>query len=259
MSNSEAPFCHIVETRGIRPTPSDQSLRSGSTSLADTIAQLHGEFALGWSHYVTLLSIDDDAARRFYEIEAADNGWSVRELKRQLDSSLYERLALSRDKRAIRRLAREGQIVEKASDLIKDPLVLEFLGLEERHTYSERELETAIIDRLQQFLLELGKGFLFEVKAMSEPRRERIVVSKTASASYKRTEVGVIPEDGSAMSEQVPSASAPVRRRPAASFLSRLVREQPLGAVGVEPPHHRRAPADHGQATLLVRIPTLSV
>ena len=145
MSNSEAPFCHIVETRGIRPTPSDQSLRSGSTSLADTIAQLHGEFALGWSHYVTLLSIDDDAARRFYEIEAADNGWSVRELKRQLDSSLYERLALSRDKRAIRRLAREGQIVEKASDLIKDPLVLEFLGLEERHTYSERELETAIM------------------------------------------------------------------------------------------------------------------
>ena len=72
-----------------------------------------------------MLSIDDDAARRFYEIEAADNGWSVRELKRQLDSSLYERLALSRDKRAIRRLAREGQIVEKASDLIKDPLVLD--------------------------------------------------------------------------------------------------------------------------------------
>ena len=153
-----------AETRGIRPTPSDQSLRFGSTSLADTIAQLRGEFALGWSHYVTLLSIDDAAARRFYEIEAADNGWSVRELKRQLDSSLYERLALSRDKRAIRRLAREGQIVEKASDLIKDPLVLEFLGLEERHTYSERELETAIIDRLQQFLLELGKGFLFEAR-----------------------------------------------------------------------------------------------
>ena len=74
----------------------------------------------------------DPDARRFYEIEAADNGWSVRELKRQLDSSLYERLALSRDKHEVRRLAREGQVVEKASDLIKDPVVLEFLGLEER-------------------------------------------------------------------------------------------------------------------------------
>ena len=95
-------------------------------------AKLAPHFALGWSHYVTLLSIDNADARRFYEIEAADNGWSVRELKRQLASSLYERLALSRDKREIRRLAREGQAVEKASDLIKDPLVLEFLGLEER-------------------------------------------------------------------------------------------------------------------------------
>ena len=127
-------------------------------------AELAPHFALGWSHYVTLLSIDNADARCFYEIEAADNGWSVRELKRQLASSLYERLALSRDKREIRRLAREGQVVEKASDLIKDPLVLEFLGLEERPAYSESDLETAIIDRLQHFLLELGKGFLFEAR-----------------------------------------------------------------------------------------------
>ena len=134
-----------------------QLLQSASTALLQ-------QFTLGWSHYVTLLSIDDTDARRFYEIEAADGGWSVRELKRQIDSSLYERLALSRDRREVRRLAREGHVVEKAADLIKDPVVLEFLGLEERPAYSESELETAIIDRLQQFLLELGKGFLFEAR-----------------------------------------------------------------------------------------------
>ena len=134
-----------------------QLLQSASTALLQ-------QFTLGWSHYVTLLSIDDADTRRFYEIEAADGGWSVLELNRQIDSSLYVRLALSRDKREVRRLAREGQVVEKAADLIKDPVVLEFLGLEESPTYSESELETAIIDRLQQFLLELGKGFLFEAR-----------------------------------------------------------------------------------------------
>ena len=134
-----------------------QLLRSASTALLQ-------QFTLGWSHYVTLLSVGDADARRFYEIEAVDGGWSVRELKRQIDSSLYERLALSRDKREVRRLACEGQVVEKAADLVKDPVVLEFLGLEERPAYSESELETAIIDRLQQFLLELGKGFLFEAR-----------------------------------------------------------------------------------------------
>ena len=121
-------------------------------------------FTLGWSHYVALLSIDDTDTRRIYEIEAADAGWSVRELRRQIDSSLYERLALSRDKQEVRRLAREGHTVEKAADLIKDPVVLEFLGMEERPAYSENELEITIIDRLQQFLLELGKGFLFEAR-----------------------------------------------------------------------------------------------
>ena len=149
-----------------RPIPISETpsrISSGfSLETAPSFGRLAGQFPLGWSHYVTLLSVTDPEARRFYEIEAADNGWSVRELKRQLDSSLYERLALSRDKHEIRRLAREGQVVEKASDLIKDPVVLEFLGLEEKPAYSESDLETAIIDRLQQFLLELGKGFLFE-------------------------------------------------------------------------------------------------
>ncbi|MCY3676833.1 MAG: DUF1016 N-terminal domain-containing protein, partial [Gemmatimonadetes bacterium] len=105
---------------------------------APSLAKLAGRFRLGWSHYVTLLSVTDPDARRFYEIEAAENGWSVRELKRQLASSLYERLALSRDKREVRRLARDGQVVEKASDLIKDPVVLEFLGLEEKYPSHKR-------------------------------------------------------------------------------------------------------------------------
>jgi predicted nuclease of restriction endonuclease-like (RecB) superfamily len=121
-------------------------------------------FRLNWSHYVTLLTIDDPNEQRFYEIEAAANGWSVRELERQIASSLYQRLALSRDKEEVRRLSQEGQVVEKAADLIKNPLVLEFLGLEEKPVYSETELESAIIDRLEQFLLELGKGFLFEAR-----------------------------------------------------------------------------------------------
>mgnify|MGYP000855575467 CR=1 FL=1 len=119
---------------------------------------------LGWSHYVTLLTIDDAGERHFYEIEAAANQWSVRELERQIASSLYERLALSRDREEVGRLAREGQVVEKAADLIKNPLVLEFLGLEAKPAYSETELESAIIDRLESFLLELGKGFLFEAR-----------------------------------------------------------------------------------------------
>ncbi len=90
---------------------------------APTLAQLTELLPLGWPHYIALLSVTDSDARRFYEIEAADNDWSVRELKRQIGSSLYERLALSRDKHEVRRLAREGQVVEKASDLIKDPVV----------------------------------------------------------------------------------------------------------------------------------------
>lgn len=99
--------------------------------------------------------------RHFYEIEAAKNEWSLAELNRQFDSALYERLALSRDKDEVARLATEGQVIEKPSDAIKDPYVLEFLGLPELPEYSESELETKIIDHLQQFLLELGTGFAF--------------------------------------------------------------------------------------------------
>ncbi|MCP5043162.1 MAG: DUF1016 domain-containing protein, partial [bacterium] len=121
-------------------------------------------FTLSWSHYVFLVSIENPDERSFYEIEASAGGWTLAELKRQLNSGLYERLALSRDRDAIRDLAREGQIVAEPKDVLKNPYVLEFLGLEERPSYSESDLESAIIDKLEHFLLELGKGFLFEAR-----------------------------------------------------------------------------------------------
>ncbi|MFM2178223.1 MAG: hypothetical protein RL015_2321 [Verrucomicrobiota bacterium] len=121
-------------------------------------------FTLSWSHYVVLMSIKDPDERSFYEIESHQAGWDVRELKRQKASCLYERLALSRDKAGIRKLAKEGQVIVRPEDLLKEPLVLEFLGLEEKSGYSETDLEQAIIDRLEHFLLELGKGFLFEAR-----------------------------------------------------------------------------------------------
>jgi predicted nuclease of restriction endonuclease-like (RecB) superfamily len=121
-------------------------------------------FTLSWSHYVILLTVKDPDERSFYEIEATNAGWSVPELKRQKASCLYERLALSRDKEGIRKLAKEGQVMQRPEDMLKEPLVLEFLGLDEKTSYSESDLEQAIIDRLEHFLLELGKGFLFEAR-----------------------------------------------------------------------------------------------
>ncbi len=100
----------------------------------------------------------------FYEIEAAQAAWSIRVLQRQYNSSLYERLALSRDKESVMRLASEGNVITKPADIVKHPTVLEFLGLEEQTSYSETEFETAIINKLQKFLLELGKGYLFEAR-----------------------------------------------------------------------------------------------
>lgn len=128
------------------------------------VRALGQRLSLGWTQYLALLSVSDPDARRFYEIETSANGWSTKTLERQIASALYERLALSRDKDEIRKLTQEGQVVEQTADLIKNPYVLEFLGLEEHSSYSEHELETAIIDKLEQFLLELGKGFLFEAR-----------------------------------------------------------------------------------------------
>ena len=119
------------------------------------------QFNLSWSHYLILMRIEDIGTRNFYEIEAIQNNWSLRELKRQVNSSLYERLVLSKDKEKVKELAVKGQIIEKAQDVIKDPYILEFLGLDEKSDYSENKLETEIINKLEMFLLELGKGFTF--------------------------------------------------------------------------------------------------
>lgn len=122
------------------------------------------KFVLSWSHYLILMRIENAGERSFYEIECAQQQWSVRQLSRQVGSSLYERLALSRDKGEVMRLAKEGQTLEKPADIIKNPITLEFLGLKPDTSYSETKLENAIINKMQQFLLELGKGFLFEAR-----------------------------------------------------------------------------------------------
>ena len=127
-------------------------------SISQTVS---AEFKLSWSHYLVLMRIENINARNFYEIEAFENNWSLRELKRQVNSSLYERLVLSKDKEKIKELAVKGQIIEKVEDVIKDPYILEFLGLDEKSEYSENKLETEIINKLEMFLLELGKGFTF--------------------------------------------------------------------------------------------------
>jgi len=119
-------------------------------------------FKLSWSHYLILMRIKDENERSFYEKEAQKEVWGKRELQRQYNSSLYERLALSQDKDGLMRMASEGAIIEKPTDIIKQPTVLEFIGLEEKEHYVESDLENAILNKLQSFLLEMGKGYLFE-------------------------------------------------------------------------------------------------
>ncbi len=119
------------------------------------------KFLLSWSHYLKLMRIDNVDERHFYEIEAMQHHWGVEELKRQFNSALYERLALSRDKDKVMELSKKGQIIEKPQDVLKDPYILEFTGLQERTEYSETELESRLLNHLQEFLLELGKGFAF--------------------------------------------------------------------------------------------------
>lgn len=116
---------------------------------------------ISWTHYLHLMRISDEDERNFYEIETVAGNWSVRELSRNIDSALYTRLTLSKNKQKVKELATKGQIIEQPTDAIKDPYILEFLDLPEHHTYSETELEQALIDKLEHFLLELGKGFTF--------------------------------------------------------------------------------------------------
>lgn len=153
---------NIQKTQSLSAELELQKTQSVTGELENSKVQtLISFFKLSWTHYVFLMRIDDENERSFYEIESIKNNWSVRELKRQYDSALYTRLSLSRDKDGILKLAKEGQIIEKPKDIIKDPYILEFLGLPELNQYSESELEERIINKLEHFLLELGQGFAF--------------------------------------------------------------------------------------------------
>ncbi|MBT4551409.1 DUF1016 domain-containing protein [bacterium] len=116
---------------------------------------------LSWSHYVELLTISDDLTRSFYKKQCVNENWSVRELKRQRNSGLFERLALSKDKKGVLELSKNGQMITSGENIVKDPYIFEFLGIPEKHRYSEKELESKLIDNMEQFLLELGKGFAY--------------------------------------------------------------------------------------------------
>jgi predicted nuclease of restriction endonuclease-like (RecB) superfamily len=138
-------------------------LKKNEDQISQTVSGIFKfPFELTWSHYIQLLRIKNEEERNFYEIESVQNNWSVRELQRQYSSSVYERLALSRNKEKVKQLSKRGQIIEQTTDALKSHYVLEFLGLKEEEAYSENDLETAIINKLEHFMLELGKGFLFE-------------------------------------------------------------------------------------------------
>jgi predicted nuclease of restriction endonuclease-like (RecB) superfamily len=156
------------------PMPHVKTLTQGSVNPENTLNKFQvgnyetlsrnlqvPEFKLSWSHYLLLIRISEPEERAFYEIEAVKNRWSLRELKRQFDSALYLRLALSKDKDGIMTMASKGQVIENSKDAVKDPYILEFLDLPDHYRYSENELEQQLIDKLEHFLLELGTGFTF--------------------------------------------------------------------------------------------------
>ena len=118
-------------------------------------------FRLSWTHYLILMRIQNEDERDFYEQLAIQENWGKRELSRQYGSSLYERMLIGKDKQQILRLSKKGRLAEKPADLVKDPYILEFLGIPEETDFSETELESRLIDHLQEFLLELGTGFAF--------------------------------------------------------------------------------------------------
>jgi predicted nuclease of restriction endonuclease-like (RecB) superfamily len=152
----------------IRQTLSDKSEQLKSATLSRNsfedkfeLSTSNLAFHLSWSHYLKLMRLEDENERKFYEIESSKNNWSVRELDRQINSALYSRLALSRDKDKVIELSEKGLIIDQPKDIIKDPYILEFIGLPEKSLYSENQLEEEIINKLEQFLLELGNGFTF--------------------------------------------------------------------------------------------------
>lgn len=171
-----AEICYAVRNKSAKPAiqpPIRQALPSESTASIILVPQiieaaravewqpglLHPN--LSWTHYRTLIRVSNLPARAFYEIEAIQQNWNARELERQINSLLFERLAKSRDKKGVMKLATKGQEIQQAADVFKDPVVIEFLGLPECHRLVETKLEEALISNLKDFLLELGKGFAF--------------------------------------------------------------------------------------------------
>ena len=155
-------FTNLTQMRKFYLTYSKRSiLQTPSEELKNSVKIIEiYNFKLSWSHYIFLMRLEENE-RSFYEIESDKNNWSLRELKRQYDTGLYQRLIISKNKDKVETLAKKGQIIEKPEDLIKDPYILDFLGLEENSSYTESNLENEVIDKLEHFLLELGKGFLF--------------------------------------------------------------------------------------------------
>ena len=151
----------IYQTSGKLVSGKKQKYQTSGKSKKAATKKYQTSGKLTWSHYCELLSISDDLARTFYERQAIKENWSFRELKRQIDSSLFQRLALSKNKRGVHALANKGHKVKETKDVIKDPYVFEFLKLPKDGIIKERGLEKKLIDNLQQFLLEMGKGFTF--------------------------------------------------------------------------------------------------
>lgn len=145
---------------------SESTLRKLYNAKSESMLRILGQeevpYKLTWTHYLILMRIENRAERDFYEIEAFNERWDYRTLQRQYNSSLYESLAVSRNKDSVLQLSCQGNVVERLEDLLKQPTIMEFLGLEEKSEYVESDLEAAIIDKLQAFLMEMGEGFLFE-------------------------------------------------------------------------------------------------
>lgn len=158
-------FPVFLEKTPIQHAPRTKSEKLEKGYAPSTVSESHtlGRFNpnLSWTHYRALLRIEKSEVRSFYEIEAVNNSWNAREFERQINSLLYERLALSRDKKGLLKLSTKGHVIQQPKDIFKDPMIMEFLGLTESPKIVESDLEQALIDNLQKFLLELGKGFAF--------------------------------------------------------------------------------------------------
>lgn len=152
--------------RDQKSQPMADHFKNLSNSGNAPVSSYSRQFCLSWTMYTILIVIKNSAERSFYEIECYNSNWSKRELQRQINSCLYERLMLSRDKKGVMDLSKRGQVIERPIDVLKDPFVLEFLDLDEKERYSENDLETEILNKIQYFLLELGKGFTFVKRQM---------------------------------------------------------------------------------------------